>query len=165
MSPRLASRLIRLFPPAWRARYGEEFQALLESHPSTVRAVCNVIVCAVGARVSSWSPFTMDNRQRALVFMTYAYLAAVAAGVNFYFSVDDTALAEAMRTHAPLWMSFSLVAKSSFVAFVTAVAVALPVGFRMIRAALSERRYDVVGRLAVATVRSRKRSPFTEEQC
>ena len=91
----------------------------------------------------------MDNRQRALVFMTYAYLAAVAAGVNFYFSVDDTAMAEAMRTHTPLWMSFSIVAKSSFVAFATVVAVAVPVGFFMIRAALREGRYDVVGRLAV----------------
>ncbi len=148
MNPRLARSLTRLYPRAWRDRYGEEFEAFLETHPSTLQAVGDVVGSAFHARVCLLDAFTMDSRQRSLVMMTYAYLAA-AAGVNFYFSVDDTPLAEAMRSHAALSMSFRLVAKSSFLAFATVVAVAVPVAFRMLRVAFTERRWDVVGRLAV----------------
>ncbi len=35
--------LIALHPKSWRARYGEEFRALLESQPLTVMVVLNVL--------------------------------------------------------------------------------------------------------------------------
>jgi len=36
-------RLVRLFPRTWRARYGAEFEALLESSPLTRRTVTDVL--------------------------------------------------------------------------------------------------------------------------
>lgn len=43
MSPRLARFLTRLYPPAWRARYAEEFQKFLEARHVSAAGVLNVI--------------------------------------------------------------------------------------------------------------------------
>jgi len=40
---RLAGVLIRLYPFNWRQRYGEEFEALLEDHPATLRTVFDLL--------------------------------------------------------------------------------------------------------------------------
>ena len=74
---------------------------------------------------------------------------SVAAGVNFYFSVDDTGLAVAMRGNVPLGSVFRMVATSSFLAFATVLAVAVPLVASMLRDALTTRRWDIVGRLLV----------------
>ncbi len=44
--------LVRLYPPAWRARYGREFEALLNERPPTARDVLDIVVGAVDARLS-----------------------------------------------------------------------------------------------------------------
>jgi len=49
-----AERLLRLYPRAWRARYGEEFLALLRDGRLTSRSVFDVVSGAVDARLSSW---------------------------------------------------------------------------------------------------------------
>jgi hypothetical protein len=63
MSPRLACLLVRLYPRAWRERYGAEFVALLESGSgglrtpdrasarTAVRTAANVIWSALGERI------------------------------------------------------------------------------------------------------------------
>ena len=53
MTPRMAHRLVRLYPPEWRARYGEEFEALLVHGPGGWRAVANVLVSALRERVAA----------------------------------------------------------------------------------------------------------------
>lgn len=45
------SRLLRLYPAAWRARYGEEFAALLEELPGDRRVVTDVISLALRLRL------------------------------------------------------------------------------------------------------------------
>ena len=80
--------------------------------------------------------------------MSYAYLAAVTAGVNFYWTVDDTPLAAAMHSHPALFICFRVVAIGSFVAFGAVVAVAVPVVRSMMRAAVRSHRWDVVSRVA-----------------
>jgi hypothetical protein len=47
MNPRLARWLTGLYPPAWRERYGEEFEALLEAGPSDLRTLANGVWSAV----------------------------------------------------------------------------------------------------------------------
>ncbi|MGI8916531.1 MAG: hypothetical protein ACR2JY_22625 [Chloroflexota bacterium] len=42
-------RLTRLYPRSWRARYGEEFAALLEQQPLSVRIIGNVLLGALDA--------------------------------------------------------------------------------------------------------------------
>jgi hypothetical protein len=149
MDSRWARRLTALYPAAWRARYGAEFAAFLEEQPSTLGAIADVVTSAIRERVGGSVGLGMDSRQQSLVLMTYAYLAAVAAGVNFYYSVDDTPLATAMRSHPVLLASFLVVARASFVALAAVVAIAIPVTLSMLRDAFTTRRWDVVRHVAV----------------
>lgn len=50
--------LLRLYPHAWRERYGDEFAALLEQSPATWRTLADV-VRAAGAE---WSRSAWRNR-------------------------------------------------------------------------------------------------------
>jgi hypothetical protein len=45
------SRLLRLYPAAWRARYGEEYTALLEELPADGRVALDVLRLAVRLRL------------------------------------------------------------------------------------------------------------------
>lgn len=45
-------RLIRLYPRAWRERYGEEFAALVEEQPFTLRTLCDLLGGAVDAHLA-----------------------------------------------------------------------------------------------------------------
>jgi hypothetical protein len=51
MNPRLAHWLIRLYPREWRERYGEEFEALLQTGRGDLRTLSNVVWSALCERV------------------------------------------------------------------------------------------------------------------
>src|SRR5713226_2450625 len=109
MNKRIARQLAGLYPAEWRTRYGEEFQSFLETHPSNLRTILNVGVAAMREWVLSLGRLRMDQRQHSLTLMLYAYLGAIAAGVNFYWTVDDTPLAAVMHSHAALLTSWNMV--------------------------------------------------------
>jgi len=44
--------LLRLYPPAWRARYGLEFEDLIAERPPTARDVLDILVSAIDARIA-----------------------------------------------------------------------------------------------------------------
>jgi hypothetical protein len=48
----IARYLIRLYPPTWRARYGEELAALLEDSPPGLSSVLNVLKGAIKMQLS-----------------------------------------------------------------------------------------------------------------
>jgi len=149
MSGSLARWLTSLYSPRWRARYGDEFTAFLEDHPATPSAILNVVGAAVLERLRAAGEFDMDSRQRTLVLMAFAYLAAVAAGVNFYWTVNDTPLATAMHSHTELAASFRTVALGSLAAFAVVIAIALPITASIATDAISRRRWRTLGRIAV----------------
>jgi hypothetical protein len=47
--------LARLYPGAWRRRYGAEFDALLEDEPSTWRSLMNVLFGAFKMQLTNWN--------------------------------------------------------------------------------------------------------------
>ena len=61
-------RLIRLvsllYPPAWRARYGAEFESLLCEHEASLGTLLDVLANALGTRVRSWAPRSMHGGHR-----------------------------------------------------------------------------------------------------
>ena len=84
MSPR---RLVRLYPAVWRARYGDEFLALLEDRPPTGVAIIDVLWGALDAYLFPQAP---EGRFR--MFTRLAGLAAVAAGATLligFLPVED----------------------------------------------------------------------------
>jgi cytochrome b6-f complex iron-sulfur subunit len=50
--------MLQLFPRAWRERYADEFLALLEQRPPSVRDLLDIFTCAFDARVRprAWQP-------------------------------------------------------------------------------------------------------------
>jgi hypothetical protein len=51
MTPRLARLLTRLYPRAWRDRYGAEFEELLEMSSSDLRTTANIVCMALREHV------------------------------------------------------------------------------------------------------------------
>jgi len=149
MNARLARWLTSLYPPMWRARYGDEFTAFLEQQPTTLPAILNVIGSALLEQLRAAGDFHMNARQRTLVLMAFAYLAAVAAGVNFYWTVNDTPLAAVMRSHTELSASFRAVAFGSVAAFAVVSAISLPITTSIAVDAIKGRRWRTLGRIAV----------------
>ena len=48
-----AARLLRLYPPAWRARYGDEFLATVGEESLSARNVFDIVMVAIDAWLSS----------------------------------------------------------------------------------------------------------------
>ncbi len=48
--------LVRLYPRRWRARYGDEFEAMLEQQPASVARVADVLLGALDAHLTANSP-------------------------------------------------------------------------------------------------------------
>jgi hypothetical protein len=149
MRVHLARRLASLYPASWRARYGDEFAAFLEDHPATPSAILDIIGSAMLEQLRAARDFHMDSRQRTLVLMAFAYLAAVAAGVNFYWTVNDTPLAAVMQSRVLLATSFRAVALGSLAAFAAVITIALPVTSWIGLEAFRTRRWRTVGRIFV----------------
>jgi hypothetical protein len=61
MTRAVALLLTRIYPRAWRRRYGLEFQAFLEERPGGVRAAFDVIRAALGERLTSTVGGNMDQ--------------------------------------------------------------------------------------------------------
>jgi hypothetical protein len=146
VTPELARRLVAFYPSAWRARYGAEFVTFLEDRPAAVGAILNVLGWAVVEHVRGISGPVLDGRQRSLILMTYAYLAALAAGLNFYWTVDDTALATLLQGQWALFGSFHLIAAGSQLALFAVALIEARVLILSFGAA--ERRRGVLVRVA-----------------
>jgi hypothetical protein len=56
-------RLLRLYPPAWRERYGEEMLALLEQHHLSMRTRIDLLRGALDAQLHQRSPVMSRNRR------------------------------------------------------------------------------------------------------
>jgi hypothetical protein len=100
-------------------------------------------------RVLSLGGFSMDSRRKSLALMLYALLAVLAAGMNFYWTVEDTPLAAVMRAHSALSVTWNLVRLDALLAVMAVTVVAVPLFFTIVRTAAVRRKWDVILRLAV----------------
>ena len=91
----------------------------------------------------------MNQQQRALAWMCFAFLASIAGGINFYWTVADTPLSAAMRQHAALFTSWNLVRGSSLISVAAIAAVGIPVLVRLLKSALETRQWNVVRLVAI----------------
>src|SRR5690348_7471843 len=148
MNRRLARRLPSLYPRAWRDRYAAEFTAFLESEPASAEAIVNIVWCACREHVRRGLVDVMTPARR-LTLLMYACLLAMTAGVNLYWTIDDSAIVPAMRAHAVVSLLWRLVAGGAAGALLIATAAAIPVVRRMLLAALAGRDYSLMARLIV----------------
>jgi hypothetical protein len=139
----LVRRLAALYPPEWQARYGTEFADLLESYPSGFSTIANVAWWALRERVTTFRTVAMNPRQRTVSFLTYAVLTAAAAGINFYWTVDGTPMANAMARHDALRFAFNAVARGGFGLVALAAFGAASVAFTWIRTGAAMRWKEI----------------------
>ena len=144
MNPRLARLLTRLYPRRWRERYGAEFEALLEMGCGDFRAAANVVRSALWEHIFPLRGMKMNRLSSSLAAILCAYLAVIAAGVNFYATVDDSPLVAAMQAHSDFSLAWNLVAAGSIVALIGALAMLAPLALGALRFAIAEKRRDIL---------------------
>jgi hypothetical protein len=112
--------LIRLYPRAWRERYGNELLALLEQLPVTPSTVVDVLGGAVGARWQQRGAWAAGVRRasRLRVLWWMASSLTLAATAAYFFAPElVTSPSLVRRLHAALVLLAALAAVSSRVAY------------------------------------------------
>jgi len=70
MNAGLAHLLVRMYPRAWRERYGAEFEALLQTSGTGLRTSANVIWSALHEHVISIADLTMNQYPISVIALT-----------------------------------------------------------------------------------------------
>lgn len=103
---RLSTLLVRLHPPAWRARYGHEMEAMLDVRPIRASEVVDLLRSA--AREHLWPTVGNPGSRRAVI----ARLLTTAALTYVVFVLSVTALMAVIfgrfQWLSPLWVTFDL---------------------------------------------------------
>jgi hypothetical protein len=145
----LAGRLVRLYPRAWRERYEEEFVAMLEQGPVTIKDLFDVVFGAVDAwlrpQVVYEGRLVMVSRMRGSVLaVLWAWVGLVVAGVGFRKMTEYDDFVRAARDSALVGVTFDTVVVGAVVALAAVAVGGAPVAFAALRKALAERRKDVL---------------------
>ena len=83
MNATLAHLLTRLYPRLWRDRYGEEFEALLQSSPGGMRASVNVVCSAISEHANPTLGHTMNQPTGSLAAITRQPSAFLPVAMSF----------------------------------------------------------------------------------
>lgn len=143
-------RLLLLYPRDWRARYGDEFAALLEELPLTPLALLDVLLGALDARLTPGlapgSVVSMTNKLRtSAVTIFYAFALFVFAYLGFQRLTDPRPPFDAVaNAHPPVRVAFAVFEDAAALAAVAVIAGGLPIVYAVVRSALVARRRDVL---------------------
>jgi hypothetical protein len=78
----MTGSLLRLYPRAWRERYGDEFAELLEARPPSLRDQLDIVLGAIDARMNPQLPGHRPARTASMRDRLLA-IGAITAGVLF----------------------------------------------------------------------------------
>lgn len=145
--------LLRLYPLEWRARYGDEFAALLEDYPLSLLSLWDVFLGALDARLA---PLDTNGRilrmlnqpRRSAITVFCAYIAFVLAGAGFNQMIEDD-LKSLNGAHPQLATAYYVVFYGSIVSLLAVLVGGLPIAFAVLRRVLAERRHDILMLFAV----------------
>ena len=156
LNPSTQSRLLRLYPDAWRERYGDEFGALLEDYPLTPFALVDIVLGALDAHIAPLDAngriLRMLNRpRRSAISIFCAYIAFVLAGLSFNQMIEDD-LRTLNGPHPDLAIAYYVVAGGAVVALLAVLAGGIPVAFSAIRRAFTTGRRDILLLFAVPPI-------------
>jgi hypothetical protein len=145
---RMARRLVRLYPRAWRDRYCEEFMALLGERPASVGDLFDVASGAVDAwlrpQVATVRRKVVGERLRGSVLLVlWAWAFLVAAGVGFRKMTEYEDFVRAARDSVVVGVSFYAVVVGAVLALAAVVVGGSPVAFAAVRKAVEDGRRDV----------------------
>ncbi len=144
---RLIGWLVRAYPRAWRERYEEEFVAMLEQGPVSIRDLFDVTLGVVDAwlrpQVVYEGRLAMVDRMRGSVLaVLWAWAGVVVGGVGFRKLTEYDDFMLAARDNALVGVAFDAVV-GAVVALAAVTVGGAPVAYAALRKALSEGRKDV----------------------
>jgi hypothetical protein len=145
--------LLRLYPRVWRARYEEEFLAVLTSHPFSFFEGIDVMRGALDAHLHpclGTATLSSSERMRqmlstlrcSLLTIFCAYVGFILAGGAFQKMTESGNLAEVARTNSLVGLSFDLVVIGAFIALLAVLVGSLPIGVAVIGSALTHKRRE-----------------------
>ncbi|MFI5274143.1 MAG: hypothetical protein ACHQ4H_14000 [Ktedonobacterales bacterium] len=145
--------LLRLYPTAWRARYGEEFAALLDDEPPTFFGLLDVLLGALDAHIA---PVDTNGRilrmlhrpRRSAIIVFCAYIAFVLAGLSYNQSIEDD-IRMLNSAHTNISLAYHVVYFAAPLSLLAVLAGGLPIGLAVALKALRERRRDLLLLFAV----------------
>ena len=145
---RLVGWLVRLYPRAWRGRYEDEFVAMLEQGPVSIRDLFDVALGAVDAwlrpQVLYEGRLVMVARMRSSVLaVLWAWSGLVVAGVGFRKMTEYDDFVQAARDDMLVGVGFDAVVVGAVVALAAVAVGGVPVAYAALRKGLAEGRKDV----------------------
>jgi hypothetical protein len=148
---------LRLYPVAWRERYGEEFAALLEDQPLTPRVALDVLLGALDARlVALWAlggGSRMVNRLRSTQIAIFcAYICFVIAGMGFQKMSEYDDFATGARQHTVVGVAFDVIVAGAAVSLLAVLAGGVPLALAALRFAWMNKRRDIALLLATPAI-------------
>ncbi len=154
---RLLGWLVAIYPPDWRARYGDEYLALLEQLPLTPRVLADHVRAAVAVRFdprrdTASDRALADRLRRSELTVLMSWLALVVGGLAYQRMIDDAALAGAGAAHAAVQIGLGLVVAGALLSLLAVLVGSLPALLAIVRTGIAERRPGLLGLLAVPPV-------------
>jgi len=147
---KLRSWLVRLYPRAWRERYEEEFEILLEECLHSPLDVLDIVLGAIDAHFehpyeTTWRLMNMINKLRTtILFVFAAYIAFIVAGFSLNGLMDDSQLVPLTRSTPALNISYMTVEAGAVIGLLAIVIGGGPLAWTIIRRAFTSQRKDLV---------------------
>jgi hypothetical protein len=141
--------LVRLYPQAWRERYGEEFLALLEERRAS--SVGNLFDVAFGA-LDAWlepqvtsgrSTVVVERMRGSVLLVLWGWVGLVVAGIGFQKMTEYEDFIRAARDSVAVGVAYYTVMVGAVLALAAVAVGGLPLAFAAVRKAVEERRRDV----------------------
>ena len=147
-SPEVRTWLARLYPRAWRERYADEFEALLEQCLHSPLDVVDILLGAVDAHLLllngnnlTWRMMNMLNKLRTSILIVFAaYIGFIVAGMALVGLLDDSPMIPFMQVNLAPELAMTIIRLGAVVALVAIVVGGMPLAITVIRRALTIER-------------------------
>ncbi len=149
--------LLYLYPQAWRARYAEEFLALLEACPFSLWMIWDVCLGAIDAHLhletltGRMVPF-MNKLRTSEVIVFCAYIGFVLAGLAFGKMVEYDDFTDLLHSNTGVAVSYYALYTGAFVALAAVLVGGLPLAYAAARDAIARKRWGLLALFAVPPV-------------
>lgn len=146
--------LLRLYPPAWRERYGEELSELLSCEPVTPLALATVLWGALDAHLHPHLPapgvLSLPGERLRLAALSIfgAFIGGLVAALFFVEKMDDLTFAQLMRTHPALQRPWLILVAGAVALGLSLLAGGIPILLAVVQDA-RKRRSRTVRALAI----------------
>jgi hypothetical protein len=150
-TPAIRAWLTSLYPCAWRERYAEEFDVLLEQCLHTPLDVVDIFIGALDAHLQllsgedvNWRLMNMLNKLRTTILIVFAaYIAFIVAGMTLVGLLDDSPMIPLMQANFAPALAMTIIQVGAVVALLAVVIGGLPLAITVVRRALTVDRQNL----------------------